>query len=700
MYRHSASARALALGGTLMVTGIVGCNTPDATSPGASLDRFATGVNASMQQTLNLGVGDTASIQSPLATWATREAVKVTWSSSDKKTLKVSKNGLATAVAAGNAHVIVKASKFTDSIPVSVGATQVASINLTAPAGGVAAGSSGQLGVTVLDANGNVLTGRPLSFSSSDPSVATVNSSGLVNGQSAGNVTVSARSGSTTGSVALTVAQGSGGGGGGVSLPALPQTFTVKYPAVTGTSWVLKPNDNLQNAINKAQRGDEIVLPAGATYVGNFALPNKGGNASNGWITIRSDKLNQLPAGNRVTPAKTSLMPKIQSPNQTAALYTVGAATGWYVAGVEVTNSSTWTKQAYAILQLGDGGNKQFQLSQVPSDLVFDRVYAHGAPTSNLSRCVALNSGRTAIIDSYLGDCHGRNFDAQAIAGWNGPGPYQIVNNTIIGSGENIMFGGSDPKIGNLVPSDVEIRRNYVYTPASWKKVWMKKNLLETKNVQRMLIEGNVFDGAWADGQTGFAFMLKSANQSGRCTWCMSRDITIRQNIIRNVGAGFNLAGREGSNKHKVGQLLNHVLIEENIVENVNVGPYLGDARMLQFIQNPSDVTIRNNTMSTSGNLLTFMTLGTTPAATDIDVRDNIFEHGSYGLFSSNWGVGEVSLQGFRGKVTFQSITMISKQRNGYPHGTFVPNLSAALGTGNGANQNAVQSATQGVIIP
>jgi hypothetical protein len=52
------------------------------------------------------------------------------------------------------------------------------------------------------------------------------------------------------------------------------------------------------------------------------------------------------------------------------------------------------------------------------------------------------------------------------------------------------MFGGGDPAIPNLVPSDIEIRRNYFSKPLSWRVgdpsytgvTWLVKNLLELKN--------------------------------------------------------------------------------------------------------------------------------------------------------------------------------------------------------------------------
>ena len=42
-------------------------------------------------------------------------------------------------------------------------------------------------------------------------------------------------------------------------------------------------------------------------------------------------------------------------------------------------------------------------------------------------RGIALNSGATAVIDSHLADFKEVGADSQAIAGWNGPGPFKIV---------------------------------------------------------------------------------------------------------------------------------------------------------------------------------------------------------------------------------------------------------------------------------
>src|SRR5580765_8350931 len=69
---------------------------------------------------------------------------------------------------------------------------------------------------------------------------------------------------------------------------------------------------DLQAALNAAMPGDVITLEPGATYTGNFVLPNKG--ALTDFITIRSAAPDsQLPGpGVRMTPAYASLLPKIR----------------------------------------------------------------------------------------------------------------------------------------------------------------------------------------------------------------------------------------------------------------------------------------------------------------------------------------------------------------------------------------------------
>jgi uncharacterized protein YjdB len=634
------------------------------------------------------------------------------WSSSNTAVATVDQAGSVTAVGNGSTSITVQSEGKSGSASLAVQAAPavVKTVTVTLNPTSVLVGATAQATAVARDSAGAVITGRAVTWSVSAGASNASLSGGTAatttaTGNAAGSATVAASVDGVSGSATLTVTAPPPPPPPpplpptAIQLPALPTLLNFSYPSVTGKSWVVKAGDNLQTVLNSAARGDEIVIDAGATFSGNFTLPAKAGTAANGWILIRSSKSAQLPPqGTRVTPTSASLMPKIITPNTMPALKTAAGTSGWWISGVEFSLVQM-TAINYGLVAFGDG-SPQKTLSSVPSDLVLDRTYVHGLSTSAISRCVTLNSARSSVQDSYLFDCHLKGFDSQAILGWNGPGPFKIVNNTLAGAGENIMFGGADPSIPGLIPSDIEVRRNYIYTPASWKGTWTKKNIFELKNAQRVLVSENVLEGSWSDGQTGEAFVLKVANQSGACTWCATLDVTIRNNIVRNAGAGFAIMGQQGGSPNKVGQLLNRLLIEQNVVENINTGIYTGAARLITLMQNVQNLTIRHNTMTAPGSLAQYLNLSDVPAATNFAFQNNIMTHGNYGFFSSWYQMGENNLNGFRGTIAFQNVVMIGAQKAGYPNGQFVSSLAAAQATGFGANSAAVNAATQGVVIP
>jgi uncharacterized protein YjdB len=81
----------------------------------------------------------------------------------------------------------------------------VATVTVAPLTASVQAGSTVQLAATLSDASGNVLTGRPISWTTSSTSVATVSTSGLVTGVAAGSATITATSEGKSGSATITV---------------------------------------------------------------------------------------------------------------------------------------------------------------------------------------------------------------------------------------------------------------------------------------------------------------------------------------------------------------------------------------------------------------------------------------------------------------------------------------------------------------
>ena len=233
--------------------------------------------------------------------------------------------------------------------------------------------------------------------------------------------------------------------------------------AASAATITVNAGGNLQAAINSAQPGDTILLQAGATFTGNFTLPAKTGTA---YITIRSAAADtSFPGANgRIDPRYASLLPKIKSANTSSALTTAPGAHHWRLQFLEFQANSGGIGE---IIRLGS--SSEANAANQAHHIVIDRVYIHGDPKLGIKRGIALNSGDTTIVNSYISDVKAVGQDSQAICGWNGPGPYRIENNYLEAAAENVMFGGSTPSIQNLVPSNITIRRNHFSKNLAWR---------------------------------------------------------------------------------------------------------------------------------------------------------------------------------------------------------------------------------------
>ena len=592
----------------------------------------------------------------------------VTWSSSSPAIATVSASGLVTAVAGGttaiNAAVegvvgtlAITASTSTDVAPVA----PVASVRVTLAQSSIQMGQSTQATAVALDASGNAISAGSATWSSSNTSVAAVSASGLVSSVGTGQATISATISGKSGSGTISVSAPVSGGTALATAPTLPQS--VPGTSVGAALRVVRvaAGGDLQAALNGAQPGDEIRLASGATWTGNYVIPATASCSVSSWITLRSDVADtQLPApGTRITPSYSSVLAKIVTTNGDAALRTAGPTCGWRLLGIELVAANAVTVLNYGIVRLGDGGwvgggEIQTSLSKVPQDFILDRAYLHGTTTANVVRCVVLNSGRTAIINSWISDCHAKGFDSQAVEGWNGPGPYLIENNFLAGAGENVMFGGADPGIAGLSPADITIRRNHVWKDPSWKGVWTVKNLFELKNARRVLVEGNIFENNWVDGQSGMAIVIKSSqDQCGTCTWEGTTDVTFRHNIVRNSPRGFNAQAVDCSGQACVDVHVQRVRVENNLFENIgSFNGSTGDGWLALLTHDLTDVALIHNTfvgnLASSGIALV-MDYGA-GAAKRIQLDDNVFAgHADYAVFYSGTQVGTASLQAMAG---------------------------------------------------
>jgi hypothetical protein len=485
----------------------------------------------------------------------------------------------------------------------------------------------------------------------------------------------------------------------------LPRVFVdTTYAAPTHGKLIrVKAGGDLQAALKGSQPGDVIELQAGATFTGNFILPRKPGSE---WIYIRSSAHARLPRpGTRVSPSHASLMPRIDSPNRDPAIRTAAAAHHYRLVGIEVTaRGATRSTGPYSdnnVVYLESEGG-QTSLSQVPTDIIIDRCYVHGTPTGGVRRGIAMNGARMAVVDSYVSDFHEVGADSQAISGWNGPGPFKVVNNYLEGAGENLMFGGADPSIPDLVPSDIEIRGNHLFKPLSWKighptyagRPWSVKNIFELKNARRVLAEGNLLEHNWQHDQNGFAILFTVRNQDGGAPWCAVEDVTFRKNVLRHSGGGFNILAADNNFPS---QQTRRILIQDNLLDDISSVNWGGTGRLFQFLSLDSrdtgilQLTVEHNTgFSNAWSAYT----GDKPIAVhrSFTFRNNIAPKRTYGFAggTKSWpapspivtGDGSQTLDRFYVAPLFAGNVLIGSTAadySGYP-GNFFPATDAEVG--------------------
>lgn len=130
----------------------------------------------------------------------------VTWVSSNTAVATVSTTGLVTAVASGNATISATSGGVTGTAVITVAQVPVASVTVTPGAPNMFPNDVLQLTATARDAGGNVITGRPTTWSSSNTSVATVGTTtGLVTAVTQGAATITATVDGVTGTATVSI---------------------------------------------------------------------------------------------------------------------------------------------------------------------------------------------------------------------------------------------------------------------------------------------------------------------------------------------------------------------------------------------------------------------------------------------------------------------------------------------------------------
>ena len=436
------------------------------------------------------------------------------------------------------------------------------------------------------------------------------------------------------------------------------------------------PGGDLQGALNAAQPGDTITLAAGATYTGNFRLASNPGPA---WITIQSSGVGSLPAGSRVSPSQAGSMAKIVTPNSAAGLQMTTGANFYHIIGIEVTSLPGSYVQDLVQVSFAIEGS----VDQLPHDIDFDRDYIHADAGSGGKRGIALNGGTTTVQNSYFSGFWSTWQDTQALAGWNGPGPYTITNNYLEAGTEIVSFGGATTSISGVIPSNITIRNNLLSRPLSWMAgsanyagiPVLVKNEIELKNAQNVTIDSNTFENNWVGAdQRGFALVFNVRTEWGQVPWAVVNNVTVTNNLFRHSAAGFVITGYDDANG--TGSSSNFV-IRNNTWQDIS-GNWGGDGRWAQLILNAKNVTIDHNTVFQTGLIAIF----DSGQEYNVNFTNNIMMRG-WDVAGDGAGYGASALSAYNVGGIFTNNVLIGSSQVTYPGTNFFPSSIDQVGFNN-----------------
>jgi hypothetical protein len=392
---------------------------------------------------------------------------------------------------------------------------------------------------------------------------------------------------------------------------------------------------DLASAIDHAKCGDTLLLPAGASFEVK-ELPAKKCDDQH-YITVRTDTPDSTlpPEGTRISPAwggvaslpgRPAFAQPAGGPAKLLATIVIrrpsGVAAGDHVRfiGIEWTTAPEADISRMVTAEHGD-------------HIIFDRNWFHPAEGKEVAHGVGIFDGAhmIAVINSYISGLNciartGKCTDATGIGGGKGDeqiSTLKIYNNFIESAGENILFGGS---AATQVPTDIEIRRNHLFRPMSWKEgepgytptssgqPFIVKNNFELKSAIRVLFEANLLENTWGGfSQTGYSILLTPKSQGGQCPVCRVNDVTIRYNRIRNVAGVLQIANAPASHNGAFAADGGRYSIHDLFADNLHDKDYKGGGSFLILVswQPPlHDIQIDHVTAFVTGKLFSVLNPG------------------------------------------------------------------------------------------
>jgi uncharacterized protein YjdB len=185
--------------------------------------------------TLIIGATTQATATTKDANGVTITGRVLTWSSDNTGVATVASDGVVTAVGPGSASITATSEGRSGSAAVTVVSAAVGSVTVSLASSTIGVARTTQATATTKDTNGNVVTGRFVTWSSDNTAIATVDASGVVTGVAIGSANITATSEGKTGSATVSVAPQLGYGSSTEKI-RIVDIGTVFAPTLTGSS--------------------------------------------------------------------------------------------------------------------------------------------------------------------------------------------------------------------------------------------------------------------------------------------------------------------------------------------------------------------------------------------------------------------------------------------------------------------------------
>jgi hypothetical protein len=435
---------------------------------------------------------------------------------------------------------------------------------------------------------------------------------------------------------------------------------------------VVKATDTpamLQAAFDQAKQdltlgNVELRISPKLTWLGNFVIRADAPTRKAGSVLrVRADAEDaNFTSGSMpwIDPSYSPSMAKFGSPNANAAISFEDGAHGVELFGIEGVPNTAWPDRELFTI----GRYDATAISMLPSDITLNACYVHGDAVKGQHKGVAFNVKGGKMLRCYFEKFLEVGRDSQAFTVINGTGPLVFDSCYFEAGAENILFGGDRQRIVGLVPTGATFRNCLFFKPQTWRtKNWQIKNLFELKCASDVLVEGCMFDGTWIAGQSGDAILLNVRNQEGDAPWSTLKNITFRQNVIKNApdGAAFQLMGLD-DNPVTCVQGTN-LLLEHNLI----IG-----ARNGVVVNNGFQPTIlRHNTFTNVQEWMLKFTNNPIPNG-KFEFTSNVCPSGQYGITGDGTTVGKPSLDAFAPGAIFAKNVIETAPFVNFPAGNYV----------------------------